>query len=81
MSDDRLKRTYAVEIEFDTPIDFAEQDRLACVVLERLVDEWWENAQAGTGQGNMPMKVTAYPIPTPGYKRPSRASSGERQDG
>lgn len=62
---DKFTRTYAVEITFDTPINFAEQDRLACVVLERLVDEWWENAQAGTGQANMPVKFTAYPIPTP----------------
>jgi len=38
---DRFKRTYAVEIEFDTPIDFAEQDRLACVVLEKLVSDYW----------------------------------------
>ena len=59
---DVFKRTYAVEIEFDTPITFAEQDRLACVVLERLVDEWWENAASGTGQGDPPMKVVAYPI-------------------
>lgn len=62
MSNDRFKKTYAVEIEFDTPIDFAEQDRLACVVLEKLVDEWWDTAQEGTKQANMPMKVIAYPI-------------------
>ena len=69
MADDKFKRTYAVEIEFETPINFAEQDRLACVVLEKLVDEWWDTAQEGTRQANMPVKVTAYPIPTPGYKR------------
>jgi hypothetical protein len=62
---DKFKRTYAVEIVFDTPINFAEQDRLACVVLERLVDEWWGTAQVGTRQENIPVTVTAYPIPTP----------------
>jgi hypothetical protein len=65
MSEDRFKRTYAVEIEFDTPIDFAEQDRLACVVLEKLVDEWWDTAQEGTNQANMPIKAIAYPIVAP----------------
>lgn len=65
MKNDTFNRTYAVEIEFDTPITFAEQDRLACVVLEKLVDEWWENAAAGTQQGNSPMKVVAYPIDRP----------------
>lgn len=69
MNDDKFKRTYAVEILFDTPINFAEQDRLACVVLERLVNEMWEEAAAGTGQGNYPVTVVAYPIPTPGAKR------------
>jgi hypothetical protein len=68
---DKFIRTYAVEITFDTSIDFAEQDRLACVVLEKLVDEHWENAQRGTQQANMPVKVLAYPIPTP---RPSRST-------
>lgn len=63
--DDKFTRTYAVEITFDTPINFAEQDRLACVVLEKLVDEWWDTAQEGTMQANMPVTVTAYPIPTP----------------
>jgi hypothetical protein len=63
--DNKFKRTYAVEIEFDTPIDFAEQDRLACVVLETLVYDYWQSARIGTMQGNDPMKVTAYPIPTP----------------
>lgn len=77
MAEHVFKRTYAVEIEFDTPITFAEQDRLACVVLERLVDEWWENAAAGTQQGNLPMKVTAYPIPTPGYKRSPQETTDE----
>jgi hypothetical protein len=57
-----FKRTYAVEIVFDTPITFAEQDRLACVVLEKLVDDWWDIAQQGTQQGNMPVEVVAYPI-------------------
>jgi hypothetical protein len=64
--EDKFKRTYAVEIEFDTPIDFAEQDRLACVVLEKLVDGYWSDAAAGTQQGNMPIKVIAYPIPDQG---------------
>lgn len=63
--DAKFNRTYAVEIEFDTPINFAEQDRLACVVLEKLVDEFWDVAAKGTGQGNIPIKVVAYPIPTP----------------
>ena len=73
---DRFKRTYAVEIDFDTPIDFAEQDRLACVVLEKLVDEFWDDAARDTTprQANMPIKVTAYPIPTPGYKRSPQES-------
>ena len=62
---DKFKRTYAVEIEFDTPFDFAEQDRLACVVLETLVDDYWTTARIGTQQGNDPVKVIAYPIPTP----------------
>lgn len=66
MPDADFKRTYAVEIDFDTPMNFAEQDRLACVVLEKLVDEFWRDAAAGTGQGNVPIKVIAYPIPTPG---------------
>lgn len=61
---DVFKRTYAVEIEFDTPITFAEQDRLACVVLEKLVEKEWETAQRGTAQANMPVKVIAYPIAT-----------------
>jgi len=58
-----FKRTYAVEIEFDTPINFAEQDRLACIVIEKLVSEYWDDASSGTGQNNVPMKVIAYPIP------------------
>jgi hypothetical protein len=65
MSEDRFKRTYAVEIDFDTPIDFAEQDRLACVVLEKLVDEFWSDAAESTPQRNMPIKVVAYPIAKP----------------
>ena len=71
--DPRFTRTYAVEIEFDTPIDFAEQDRLACVVLESLVDEYWTSARIGTMQGNDPMKVTAYPIPTPIRRTPQES--------
>lgn len=66
MAEDRFKRTFAVEIEFDTPIDFAEQDRLACVVLEKLVNEFWGDAAADTRQGNIPIMATAYRIPTPG---------------
>jgi hypothetical protein len=62
MAEDRFKRTYAVEIEFDTPFDFAEQDRLACVVLEKLVEDYWLEAREGTMQGNDPMKVVASPI-------------------
>lgn len=62
---DRFKRCYAVEITFDTPFDFAEQDRLACVVLEKLVSEHWEIGRAHTMQGNEPVSVIAYPIPTP----------------
>lgn len=69
MAEQDFKRTYAVEIEFDTPVTFAEQDRLACVVLEKLVDEFWGDAAVGTQQGNVPMKVTAYPIPTPRQSR------------
>lgn len=65
MPNDRFNRTYAVEIEFDTPIDFAEQDRLASVVLEKLVDEFWGDAAAGTRQGNVPIKAIAYPIDRP----------------
>lgn len=65
MSDPRFTRTYAVEIDFDTPIDFAEQDRLACIVLEKLVSDHWDTGRAHTAQANEPMKVTAYPIPTP----------------
>ena len=61
-TNDKFNRTYAVEIQFDTSIDFAEQDRLACVVLEKLVDEWWEAGQRGTAQANMPVRVVAYPI-------------------
>ena len=62
MPEERFKRTYAVEIEFDTPIDFAEQDRLACVVLESLVGEHWEIGRVGTQQANEPVMVIAYPI-------------------
>jgi hypothetical protein len=64
---DRFKRTYAVEITFDTSIDFAEQDRLACVVLERLVEDYWETAAQGTRQGNIPIEgsVRAYLIEQP----------------
>ena len=62
---DKFKRTYAVEIEFDTPIDFSEQDRLACVVLEKLVNDHWEIGRAHTAQGNEPIACVAYPIPTP----------------
>lgn len=62
---DTFNRTYAVEIEFDTPINFAEQDRLACVVIEKLVDEFWGDAAATTRQGNIPVKVVAYPIDRP----------------
>lgn len=65
MADDPFKRTYAVDIEFDTPINFAEQDRLACVVLEKLVEEFWGDAAADTPQRNMPMMVRAYPIDKP----------------
>lgn len=63
MPEDRFKRFYTVEIDFDTPFDFAEQDRLACVVLEKLVDEHWEEAAHDTTprQTNMPIKVVAYP--------------------
>lgn len=71
MAEDRFKRTFAIDIEFDTPIDFAEQDRLACVVLERLVDEWWGDAAAGTMQGNVPIKAVAYRIEKPrGLRQP-----------
>jgi hypothetical protein len=62
---DRHKRYYAVEIDFDTPIDFAEQDRLACVVLELLVNDYWTTARIGTKQGNDPVNVVAYPIARP----------------
>jgi hypothetical protein len=65
MSEDKFKRTYAVDIEFDTPINFAEQDRLACVVLENLVNEFWEQGRIGTQQGNAPMMCRAYPIDKP----------------
>lgn len=65
MSNDKFNRTYAVQIQFDTPIDFAEQDRLACVVLEKLVDEFWGDAASGTRQGNLPIAVLAYPIERP----------------
>lgn len=65
MPNDEFNRTYAVEIQFDTPISFAEQDRLACVVLERLVDEFWGDAAAGSRQGNLPITVVAYPIDRP----------------
>jgi hypothetical protein len=65
VSEDRFKRHYAVEIDFDTPIDFAEQDRLACVVLEKLVDEFWGDAAAGTAQSQVPITVRAYPIARP----------------
>lgn len=62
MAEHQFKRTYAVEIVFDTPITFAEQDRLACVVLERLVDEYWGDAAADTQQRNIPVEVVTYPI-------------------
>lgn len=62
MTNDRFNRTYVIEIEFDTPFDFAEQDRLACVMLEKLVDEFWSDAAASTRQGNMPIKTVAYPM-------------------
>lgn len=65
MANDPFKRTYAIDIEFDTPLTFAEQDRLACVVLERLVEEFWGDAAAGTAQANMPMMSRAYPIDKP----------------
>jgi hypothetical protein len=63
MAEDLFKRRYAVEINFDTPINFAEQDRLACVVLEKLVNEFWGDAAAETPQRNIPIEVVAYPIP------------------
>lgn len=66
MSNDRFNRTYAVEIQFDMPIDFAEQDRLACVVLEDLVNDYWTTARVGRRQGNDPIKCVAYPINRPG---------------
>lgn len=62
---DPCKRTYAIDIEFDTPVTFAEQDRLACVVLERLVEDFWGEAAATTKQSNVPMLVRAYPIDKP----------------
>lgn len=65
MANDPFKRTYAVDIEFDTPLTFAEQDRLACVVLEKLVEEFWGDAATGTGQNNVPMMARAYPIDKP----------------
>lgn len=67
MSEDRHRRTFAVDIIFDTPIDFAEQDRLACVVLERLVNDYWTTAAQGTRQGNMPVEgeTRAYRIEKP----------------
>lgn len=65
MPNDKFNRTYAVEIEFDTPIDFAEQDRLASVILEKLVTELWCDAAADTQQRNVPIKATAYPIDRP----------------
>ena len=65
MSDERFKRYFCVEIIFDTPIDFAEQDRLACVVLERLVNEYWTTAREGTKQGNNPVAAIAYRIARP----------------
>ena len=65
MPNDKFNRTYAVEIEFDTPFDFAEQDRLACVVLEKLVSDHWDIGRAHTMQANEPMKVVAYPIDRP----------------
>jgi hypothetical protein len=65
MSADRFKRHYCVEIDFDTSIDFAEQDRLACVVLERLVNDYWTAARAGTPQGNDPVSVVAYRVAKP----------------
>jgi hypothetical protein len=61
MAEDRFKRYYTVEIDFDTPIDFAEQDRLACVVLEKLVTDFWEDGAEGTGQANYPVKAIASP--------------------
>jgi hypothetical protein len=65
VSDARFKRTYAVEIEFDTPIVFAEQDRLACVVLEKLVSDHWDIGRSHTAQADEPVKVVAYPIQAP----------------
>lgn len=65
MPNDEFNRTYAIEIQFDTPINFAEQDRLACVVLEKLVDEFWSDAASGTRQGNLPIKAVAYLIEQP----------------
>ena len=65
MSTDPFKRTFAIDIEFDTPINFAEQERLACVVLEKLVDEFWSDAAAGTAQANLPITAIAYPIVRP----------------
>lgn len=62
MAEHQFKRTYAVEIIFDTPITFAEQDRLACVVLEALVEDFWDLGRCGTQQANIPVEVVAYPI-------------------
>jgi hypothetical protein len=62
---DQFKRCYAVEVRFDVPITLAEQDRLACVVLEKLVEEYWGDAAATTDQVEIPMTVVAYPIPLP----------------
>jgi hypothetical protein len=65
VADDNFKRFFCVEIDFDTPINFAEQDRLACVVLERLVDDYWTTAALETKQANMPVAVVAYRIEQP----------------
>jgi hypothetical protein len=60
-----FKRCYAIEIGFDVPITLAEQDRLACVVLEKLVEEFWGDAALDTEQSEVPLTVVAYPIPMP----------------
>lgn len=43
------------------------QNKIALSVscLKFLVDEYWGDAAADTKQSNIPIKVIAYPIPTP----------------
>jgi hypothetical protein len=66
MSESRLRRRYVVEIDFDTPIDKAEQDRRVCMVLEDLVSDYWASVAPNCDCYHEPEKVIATVAPDSG---------------